>query len=315
MNGSPLSQRIFREAMLHKGYPLEETQQRSQRLYDERRDREQADASFSWWSWRPGIRPSQALLIGIPLLLVGLFFISAGIYALVSILLDSNSLLTRVPGVVTGYTNGLLDNQTHLTIREQRNGRSSTVTPAITPEEQRAIHTGDRVTLDYSPRLGYLYALEDHGQRYTLPGGSPLGNLSASIALLLLGLLFVPYPFLLTVWGWHDLRQPGIVLRGRVLALRSSQGTRLPWQRRIGATHPGLTPRLGRAWYGMAVKILAPDSGQDIGTFAISEDQHRGLQEGQTIAVTYSPRLHHVRSIQPIENEPSLSESRREQTR
>ena len=284
-------------------------------MYDERRDREQANVSFSWWSWRPGIRPRRALLIGIPLLLVGVFFICAGIYALVSILLDSNSPLIRLPGVVTGYSSGLLDNQTHLTIREQRNGRLSTVTPAITPAEQRAIHPGDRVTLDYTPRLGYLYALEDHGQRYTLPGGSPLGNLFAAIVLLLAGLLFVPYPFLLLVWGWHDLRQPGVMLRGRVLALRSTQQTRLNRQRRAGPAHPGLTPRLGRAWYGMAIETLAPASQQDILTFAISEEQHRGLKEGQTIAVMYSPQLHYVRAISTIENESSRSESRQEQER
>ncbi len=284
-------------------------------MYDERRDREQANASFSWWSWRPGIRPSRALLIGIPLLLVGALFICAGLYALVSILLDSNAPPTRIPGVVTGYSSGLLDNQTHLTIRTQHNGRADTVTPAITLAQKRAIHPGDRVTLDYSPRLSYLYALEDRGQRYTLPGGSPLGSLFASFALLLLGLLFLPYPFLLTVWGWHDLRQPGVILRGRLIALRSTRRTRLPRPGRAAATHPGLTPRLGSAWYGMAIETLAPASQQDIITFAISKEQHRELQEGQRIAVIYSPRLHYVRSISPIENEPSRSESRQEQAR
>lgn len=214
-----------------------------------------------------------------------------------------------------GYTSGLLDNQTHLTIRAQRNGRSSAVTPAITPAEQRAIHSGDRVTLDYSPRLGYLYALEDHGQRYTLPGGSPLGSLFASIALTLVGLLFLPYPFLLIVWGWYDVRQPGIMLHGRVLALRATQRTRLSRQRQTAATHPGLTPRLGRAWYGMALQTLTTASQQDIITFAISEEQHRGLQEGRIVAVRYSPHLHYVRSLQPIENELPCSEGRQEQAR
>ena len=309
MNSSPLPQRIFREATLH------EIEQRGQRLYDERRDREQASASFSWWSWRPGIRPHRALLIGVPVLLVGMLFTCAAIYALVSILLDSNSPPTRVPGIVTGYSSGLLDNQTHLTIRAQRNGLSSTVTPAITAAEQLAIHPGDRVTLDYSPRLSYLYALEDHGQHYALPGSGPLGSLFAAIALLLLGLLFIPYPFLLTVWGWHDLRQPGIRLRGRVLALRSMQQTRQPRQRLGVATHPGLTPRLRRAWYGMAIETLAPVSSQDITTFAVSAEQHSQLQEGQNIMITYSPHLHFVRSISPIEEEPARSESRQERAR
>lgn len=284
-------------------------------MYDERRDRKQADASFSWWNWRPGISPRRALLIGVPVLLVGMLFIGAALYALVSILLDSNSPPTRVPGIVTAYSSGLLDNQTHLTIREQGNRRSSIVTPAITPAEQLAIHIGDRVALDYSPRLRYLYALEDHGEYYALPGGSPLGNLFAAIALLLLGLLFIPYPFLLTVWAWHDLRQPAVTLHGRVLALRATQQARLPRQRLGAATHPGLTPRLRRAWYGMAIETLASASQQDIMTFAISSEQHSQLQEGQSIAVTYSPHLHYVRSIAPIEDELSRAESRQEQAR
>jgi hypothetical protein len=269
------------------------------------------DASFSWWSWRPGIRPGRALLIGIPLMFVGFFFILAGIYSLISIIIDSNSPPTRIPGLVTGYTSSILDNQTHLSIHLQRNGRSGTIAPAITPAEQRVIHSGDEVTLDYSPHLGYLYALEDHGQRYNLPGGSPLSGLFASIALILLGLLFFPYPLLLALWGWHDLRQPAVIIRGRVIGLRVSQRTRSPLGRR--ATHPGLTPRIGRAWYGMALETLA--SQQDIVPFAIREEQHKALREGQRVEVTYSPHLHYVHSIQPIANDTPLIDNEQEQAR
>lgn len=282
-------------------------------MYDERSHKEQPDAAFTWWSWRPGIRPGRALLIGASLMLVGLFFIAAGIYSLVAILIDSHSSPTRVPGVVTGYTRGLLDNQIHLTIHAQHSGASSTVSPAITPAQQLAIHIGDHVVLDYSPRLGYLYALEDHGQRYILPGGSPLGNLFASIGLALVGLLFLPYPFLLFVWGLHDLREPGVILRGRILALRATQRTRLPRQRR--PAHPGLTPRLGRAWYGMAIKTLTTASQGDIITFAISAEQHGALREGETVAITYSPHLRYVRAIQPIDIEPPLTESKQQEAR
>jgi hypothetical protein len=282
-------------------------------VYNDREKREQAGVSLSWWSWRPGIRPGRALLIGIPLALVGVFFIVAGIYSVISILIDSNSPPTRVPGEVTGYTSSILDNQTHLSISLQRNGRSATVTPAITAEEQRVIHRGDAVTLDFSPHLGYLYALEDHGQRYTLPGGSPLDNLFGSIALTLVGLLFFPYPFLLAVWGWYDLRQPAVTLRGRVVGLRTSQRTPLARQRR--ATHPGLTPRLRRAWHGMALETPATASQQDIVTFAIGEEQHKALSEGQDIEVLYSPHLHYVYAIRPVSSDPPLSDSRQEQAR
>ena len=284
-------------------------------MFDDRRQTGQQvnanDASFSWWSWRPGIRPGRALLIGIPLICVGFFFILAGIYSLISIIIDSNSPPTRIPGLVTGFTSGILDNQTHLSIHLQRNGRSVTITPAITPAEQRVIHSGDEVTLDYSPHLGYLYALEDHGQRYNLPGGSPLSGLFASLALILLGLLFFPYPLLLALWGWHDLRQPAAMMRGKVIGLRVSQRTRSPLGRR--ATHPGLTPRLGRAWYGMALETLTDQ--QDRVPFAIREEQHKALREGQRVEVTYSPHLHYVRSIQPIINETPLGDVKQEQAR
>jgi hypothetical protein len=281
-------------------------------FYDRRQTDQQVNASsFSWWSWRPGIRPGRTLLIGIPLMFVGFFFILAGIYSLISIISDSNSPPIRIAGIVTGYTSSILDNQTHLSIHVQRNGRSSTITPAITSAEQRVIHSGDEITLDYSPHLGYLYALEDHGQRYNLPGGSPLSGLFASIALIPLGLLFFPYPLLLTLWGWRDLRQPKLTIRGRVIGLRASQRTR-PLQARR-ATHPGLTPRIGRAWYGMALESLA--SQQDILTFAIREEQHKALREGQVVEVMYSPHLRYVHSIQPIVNDTPLVDAGQEQAR
>lgn len=269
--------------------------------------------SFSWWSWRPGIRPDRALLPGIPLVFVAFFFVLAGIYALFSIIIDSNAPPTRIAGVVTGYTTSLLDDQPHVSIRLQRNGRSSTITPAITAAEQRAIHVGDAVTLDYSPRLGYLYALEDNGQRYALPGGSPLSNLFTSIALIPLGLLFLPYPLFLTVWGWRDLHQPEVILRGKIVGLRDSQRTRMGQPRR--ATHPGLTPRVGRAWYGVALAPLNTDAQQEVTAFAISEAHYKGLRAGQIVQITYSPHLHHVSSIQPAENDLPAINAEQEQAR
>ena len=284
-------------------------------MFDDRRQTgQQGDAaSFSWWSWRPGIRPGRALLLGIPLVFVAFFFVLAGIYSLFSIIIDSNAPPTRIAGVVTGYTASILDNQPHLSIRLQRNGRSSSITPAITAAEQRAIHVGDVVTLDYSPRLGYLYALEDNGQRYDLPGGSPLSNLFTSIVLIPLGLLFLTYPLLLTVWGWHDLRQPGVILRGKIVGLRDSQRTRQAQPRRT--THPGLTPRIGRAWYGVALAPLDSTSQEEITTFAIGEAHYKGLRAGLVVQVTYSPHLHHVFSIQPAEDDLPAINAEQEQAR
>ncbi|HKV56909.1 MAG TPA: hypothetical protein VJO32_01460 [Ktedonobacteraceae bacterium] len=284
-------------------------------MFDDRRQTgQQGDAiSFSWWSWRPGIRPGRALLLGIPLVFLAFFFVLAGIYSLFSILIDSNAPPTRIAGVVTGYTTSILDNQPHVSIHLQRNGRSSTITPTITSAEQRAIQIGDAIVLDYSPRLAYLYALEDHGQRYDLPGGSPLSNLFASIALIPLGLLFLPYPLFLTVWGWRDLHQKKVIIKGKVVGLRNSQRTRQGQPRR--ATHPGLTPRIGRAWYGVALASLDSASEQDVMTFAIREEQYKSLYEGQMVQLRYSPHLHYVLSIQPAENDTQAIEAEQEQAR
>src|SRR5579872_1014797 len=230
---------------------------------------------------------------------VAFFFLFAGIFSLISIISDNNSPPSRVPAVVTGYTTSIFDNSPHLSLRAQRNGGSSTITPAITPAERLVIHPGDMVTLDYSPHLRYLYALEDRGQRYALPGGNPLSGLVTAIVLIPLGLLFSLYPLLLTLWGWHDLRQPPLTIRGRVMGLRSSQQARAPQLRR--ATHPGLTPRIGRTWYGVALESL-DSSSRNITTFAINEEQFRGVRKGQIAQVLYSPHLHHVLSIKPTEN-------------
>ncbi len=216
---------------------------------DSRRTGQPVNAdSFSWWSWRPGIRPGRALLIGVPLMFVAFFFALAGIYSLFAIIIDSNSPPTRIPAIVTGYTSSILDNQPHLSIRLQQNGGSRTITPAITAAQRLAIHSGDLVTLDYSPRLRYLYALEDRGQRYNLPGGSPLSNL---------------------------------------------------FTRR--STHPGLTPRIGRAWYGVALEPLDTASRQEVMTFSVSAEQHKRLHEGHMVEVVYTPHLHYVLSIKPTE--------------
>ncbi|HEU0001127.1 MAG TPA: hypothetical protein VFQ36_09530 [Ktedonobacteraceae bacterium] len=284
-------------------------------MFDDRRQTgQQGDTtSFSWWSWRPGIKPGRALFLGIPLVFVAFFFVLAGIYSLFSIIIDSNAPPTRIAGVVTGYTTSILDNQPHVSIRLQRNGRSSIITPAITSAEQRAIHVGDEVTLDYSPHLVYLYALEDHGQRYNLPGGSPLSNLITSISLIPLGLLFLIYPLFLTVWGWRDLRQPEMTLRGKIVGLRDSLRARMGQPRR--ATHPGLTPRIGRAWYGVALATPDTDAQQEVTTFAIREAQYKELREGQIVQITYSPHLHHVSSIQAAENDVPALNTEQEQAR
>ena len=53
---------------------------------------------FSWWSWRPGIAPIRALLVGLPLLLLACVFLATGIYELFSILIADVSPPTHQSG-------------------------------------------------------------------------------------------------------------------------------------------------------------------------------------------------------------------------
>lgn len=255
-----------------------------------------AAASLSWWSWRPGIKPHNALLIGIPLLFVAFFFLLSGVYSTLSAISDSQAQPTRVTGVVTGYTTNILDSLPHITIRLTHTATTSTIAPAVTSSIQHIIHAGDEVTLDYSPHLHSLYALEAHGQRFNLPGSSPLGNLFSSLALLLLGLVCFPYLLLLTLWGWHDLQQPGVTGHGRVVGMRAAQRASV-----MRKSNPGFTPRIRRPWYRVALEILETGDRHTHLTFSVNEEQYRTIREGQMAQITYSPHLHHVYAIKPVE--------------
>jgi hypothetical protein len=56
-------------------------------------------------------------------------------------------------------------------------------------------------------------------------------------------------------------------------------------------------------------------TGQQVTLDYIREEQHKALQEGQRVEVTYSPHLHYVFSIQPIANETPLGNVKQEQAR
>src|SRR5579884_1626478 len=165
-----------------------------------------AEQSIIQWSWRLGIAPRNAIAIGGVLIFLALAFISSGMLAFIEGMLDSNTPPVRVPGQVTGYTTNILDNLPHMVIRLHSMGFPAQVTPAISPALRNSVQPGERVILDFSPRLHTLYALESKGQRYNLPGSSPVGNPLGAIALIVLGLLLFPYPFFLARWSWRYTR-------------------------------------------------------------------------------------------------------------
>jgi hypothetical protein len=236
------------------------------------------------------MKPRTALNIGVLFSAVGLLFIIIGLVSLIAGILDSNSPPLQVPGVVTGFTTSFLDNLPHVIIRVEKEGAASTISPAVTRETAQALQIGDHVILDYSKRLRFPYALEINGQRYLLPGSSSAGNPFGSVALMLLGMLIFPYPAFLALWGFRDLQaRVASTLTGRIVDLRSSKQTRTP--------QPGITPRIFRSSYTLALEPVDSSPFQEIVTFVIKEEMYLSLREGAVVQITYSPNLHYVYAL------------------
>ena len=253
----------------------------------------QDTASISWWSWRPGIKPRNALVFGGLLSFLGLLLIGSGLLTLIVGIVDASSPPVQIPGTVTGHSTNALDGLPHLTIRLHASGFPA-VSPAVPQSISQTIHDGDPVLVDYSPRLHFLYALDYAGQRYSLPGASASGNPSGSLALLLIGLVLLPYPALLTRWGWLDLHAKygeRDTMIARVIALRSTQQTHR-------VNRPGLTPRFSGSWYGVALQPLHSAASGEIRTFSIQQKTYQHLHEGSTVEIIFSSQLRYVYSIE-----------------
>ena len=244
-------------------------------------------SALSRWRWRPGMKPRVALNVGVLFSVVGLLFVVTGLATLIAGILDSNSPPLRVSGVVTGYTTNFLDNLPHVIVRVEKEGSTTTIASAVTGVTAQALHIGDHVILDYSQRLHFPYALESGGQRYLLPGTSSAGNPIGSVALVFLGLLIFPYPAFLALWGWSDLQaQGGCTMTARIVGLRTSKQTRSP--------QPGLTSRMFRSSFTVALEPADSATFHDVVTFVLKEEMFRSLRVGMVVEVMYSPNLHYV---------------------
>ena len=245
----------------------------------------------SWWSWRPGIHPRNALLIGSVFTLIALFFIALGLVVLALSIADSSSAPLNVAGVVTHHTTGGLNGSYYLTIQLHTQSFPSSVSAPVNITVFHILHDGNAVTLEYSPYLRQLNALDANGQHYILPNSGAAGIVIGAIALLLLGLFMLPYPAVLARWGWRDLYASDKVhIVGTIIALRAA--TEMQMRR------PGLMPRRGvRTWYGVA--LSTSDTGR-VMAFAVTETMYRGLKEGESITITYSPHIHYVYSLEQV---------------
>jgi len=254
--------------------------------------------SISWWSWRPGIKPRTAFVIGGLLSLVALMLASIGLITVISGVADNLSQPLLVPGVVTKHVANSFDGQLRLLVRIHTTGFPHEILPIVTDSAFRDIHDSEAILLNYSPNLHILYALQSKGQHYTLPASGAAGIFFGAVVLLLFSIVLLLYPLALAYWGWRDLHgHNGDIslceMTAKVVWLRTAVQTR--------AGRPGLTLRPFRTWFGVALRTAdAIDDGK-VMTFAISEEAHNSLRKGEILHVTYSPHLHYVYSLESAE--------------
>jgi hypothetical protein len=257
---------------------------------------QEPDSVISRWHWRPGMKPRFALTIGVLFSIVGLLFVVIGLVSLIAGIQDSHSAPIQVPGVVTGYTTNLLDSLPHVIIRVEKENSTTTISPAVSHVTAQSLHIGDHVIVDYSQRLHFPYALESGGQRYVLPGTSSAGNPFGSIALIVLGLVIFPYPAFLAFWGWRDLQaQGGSRMTARIVDLRSSKQAHAP--------QPGITSRVFRTTYTVALEPINASFAQEVVTFSIKEEMYLSLRERALVQITYSPNLHYVYALKLVDED------------
>jgi hypothetical protein len=249
--------------------------------------------AISWWSWRPGIKPHTALLLGALISCIAFLFATIGLISLVLAILDSVSPPLHIPGMVLGHSINGITGQANLFIGLHSADFPSHISAITGTSTLQTIHDGDHIFLDYSPHLHMLTALESSEQRFLLQNGGMFSIFLGVFALLFLGFLLLPYPVLLTRWAWLDLHghnedERTRKLTGKVIALRAAKQTR--------AGRPGLTPRPTHTWYGVALSLppAATPLKQQIITFAISREMYEALHEGETVRVTYSPHIQYV---------------------
>lgn len=260
-------------------------------------------APISWWSWRPGIRPRSAMLIGWPIAFVALAMLCFGLFTLLLGILDTGAPPLRVSGIVADHGSNIIGQQ-YVDIRLDAPGFPSVVAPTVTPAQSRAMHKGDAIVAEYSPHLRALYALEDGGQIYLLPGAGVTNALFGAAALLLFGLLLFPYPAILASWGWRDLLAESGRLGARYRARACVAGLRAA-SKDLGASmrRPGLTSRFSRSsWCGVALVPLDASlhERQRLVTFSISHETWERLREGDVVEIVYAPHLHYVYRLERV---------------
>jgi hypothetical protein len=243
------------------------------------------------------------MLIGWPIAFVALAMLCFGLFTLLLGILDTNAPPLRISGTVVSHGGNIIGQQ-YIDIRLHAPDFPTVVAPTVTAAQLRAIHSGDAVVADYSPHLRALYALEDGGQSYLLPGAGVANIMFGAAALLLFGLLLFPYPAILASWGWRDLLAESGRLGARHRARARVAGLRAV-SKGLGASmrRPGLTSRFSRSsWCGVALVPLdaSLDERQRLVTFSINRETWGRLHEGDVVEIVYAPHLHYVYRLERV---------------
>lgn len=263
--------------------------------------------SASRWSWRPGMRPRNALLLGSIIAFVALVLASLGLMTLVVGLLDSVSPPLQIAGVVTAHALTGSQHIPHLTIQLlHAPDFPATLTPIVSTTAFQQFANHQTLLVDFSPRLHFAYALNTMAHPsiyYALPGTSVVGNPFGSCALLLIGLVLLPYPALLAHWGWRDLLaelrgEAQQTLHAKVVARRTTAVDALAKR----PPQPGMMRVGARSWYGLILLPVESDSSQHTLTMNVSQEQYAMVQEGEHVQISYSPHLHYLYTIEHVQD-------------
>ena len=81
-------------------------------------------------------------------------------------------------------------------------------------------------------------------------------------------------------------------MTARIVDLRSSKQARAP--------QPGITSRVSRTTYTVALEPINTSFSQDVVTFSIKEEMYLALRTKAIVQITYSPNLHYVYALKQV---------------
>jgi hypothetical protein len=253
-------------------------------------------ANFSWWSWRPGLKPQRALALGGSLALIGLLLSCIGIFLLFFSVWDHFSPLQKVSATVQLHHPGHPPSLS-LSISDPT---VPTLHELLVPQNAYdELKDGSPLEILYTQHLQVPLSLESMGKHYSLSETSSLENPDNSLFLLLPGLLLLCYPALLARWAWHDLFIERFLpsdictLHAEVVGKRTLTTHMHNRRTRIGLVR-------GQGWNGVA---LQPMGKQHVLTFQVDQERFSSIQEGDRVLIRYSPHLHYVYSLTPEKSE------------